>query len=142
VTEALRENKLSRGGEFTGHLIDFDWLESGDGLYSGAMYAADTVSRGMTFADRLDEVKLFPELLQNFTVRSIAKAKAYLNSELFKLQRHVIELPLREAGGRTVIRPSGTEPLVRVWGEVGDEGLLKSTVGELAQHIQAELKAA
>jgi phosphoglucosamine mutase len=142
VTEALRQHRLSRGGEFTGHLIDLDWLSSGDGLYSGAMYAADTVSRGMTFAERLDEVKLFPELMQGFVVSSVAKAKSYLDSEIYKLHRYVIEHELRESGGRTVIRASGTEPLVRVWGEASDAELLVRTVGELKTHIQSRLEAA
>lgn len=147
VTEALRAKQVAgmtvrRGGEFTGHLIDTDWLGSGDGLYMGAWYTADTVSRGMTFADRLDELQLYPERLRNFSVSSLARAKRFLASDTYKQHAQLILSDIAAAGGRAVVRISGTEAKVRVWVESPQAKHLDYAAQTLENYIKRQVELA
>ena len=108
-----------RGGEFSGHMIDTDWLGSGDGIRNAAWYAARVVSIGLTFADAYEDLPLWHEDLRAVRLPHGVSGK--------NIDRHPrMEAAKLEAAdmlgrdGRHLARPSGTEPLYRVWAEAID----------------------
>jgi phosphoglucosamine mutase len=132
VVEAMREHGLNLGGEQSGHIILTDFATTGDGLLAALQILA-VVRR----ADRpLSEVgRAFtpvPQRLQNVPVaRRIDLATPEITLLLDKERE-------RLAGrGRLVVRPSGTEPLIRVMVEAEDEGLL----GDILQSVSSAIEA-
>jgi phosphoglucosamine mutase len=122
----------TRGGEFTGHLIDIDHLSSGDGLYMGAWMAAQAVSEGITLADIYNGLVLWPEKMVNIHVDN---AEEKLADPLVKEAIQSIRDHLGQRG-RIIVRPSGTEPLVRVWAESRDENP-DTITSKISQILQA-----
>jgi len=116
VLEELVARGWQLGGEGSGHLLALDKHTTGDGIVS-ALLVLQTVSRsGRNLAQQLDGVTLFPQTLVNVRLQPGTDWKA--NLRLATVQAEVA----RELGdsGRVLIRPSGTEPLVRVMVEARD----------------------
>ncbi len=116
VLEELIARGWQLGGEGSGHLLSLDKHTTGDGIVS-ALLALQTVSRsGRSLADLVAEVTLFPQTLINMRLQPGADWQA--NPRLAQAQAEVT----RELGdqGRVLIRPSGTEPLLRVMVEARD----------------------
>lgn len=141
VTRRLYElrnegSQYSRGGEFTGHIIDLDWLPSGDGLYTGAYYASQLAVRGMTITDTYHDLPLWAtyqiKLSHNRTPQQLAKIMEH--PELLKTLAHITD----EMGesGRHVVRPSGTEPIIRVFTQAPK----RENAENFAQRIAASLE--
>jgi phosphoglucosamine mutase len=122
----------TRGGEFTGHLIDLDHLSNGDGLYMGAWMAAQAVAEHITLADIHDELVLWPEKMVNIHVD---RAKERLENPSVKEAIQVEQEYLRTCG-RLIVRASGTEPVVRIWAESRDEDV-DAITGRITQILQA-----
>ena len=110
VLEALSARSWLLGGEGSGHLLALDKHTTGDGIVS-ALQVLQAISRsGRTLAQQLSEVTLFPQVLINVRLKPGQDWK--LNAALAEAQRSVTaELG---SSGRVLIRPSGTEPLLRV----------------------------
>ena len=116
VLEELVARGWQLGGEGSGHLLALDKHTTGDGIVS-ALLVLQTVSRsGRNLAQQLEGVTLFPQTLINVRLQPGTDWKA--NLRLATVQAEVA----RELGdsGRVLIRPSGTEPLVRVMVEARD----------------------
>jgi phosphoglucosamine mutase len=116
VLEELVERHWQLGGEGSGHLLALDCHTTGDGIVS-ALQVLQAVSRaGATLAELLREVVLFPQTLLN--VRLADGMDWRQNPQLAAMQDEVT----RELGdrGRVLIRPSGTEPVLRVMVECAD----------------------
>jgi phosphoglucosamine mutase len=116
VLEELSARGWLLGGEGSGHLLALDKHTTGDGIVS-ALQVLQAISRsGKTLAQQLNEVTLFPQVLINVRLQPGQDWK--LNAALSKAQQAVTA----ELGntGRVLIRPSGTEPLVRVMVEARD----------------------
>jgi len=129
---ASRGPGFTRGGEFTGHLIDLDHLSSGDGIYMGAWLAADLAARGMSLADVYEELSLWPENMINVRARGAAERLATPTfQEILNIERERLGNL-----GRIIVRVSGTEDLVRVWAEAKFEDVSAIT-SRLAQVLQA-----
>jgi phosphoglucosamine mutase len=110
VLEALAEGNLSLGGEQSGHVIFPDVATTGDGTLTG-LQVLDVVRRsGRTLADLADEsMTQLPQVLKNVRVTGVA-------AELVDAVAGEVAAVEAELGdhGRVLLRPSGTEPLVRV----------------------------
>src|SRR4051812_31986665 len=106
VLEALRERDWALGGEQSGHIIDRNFVPSGDGI-AAALLTLEALQGG-DLADRAAMEKL-PQKLVNVRVRD--KALAQDEAVLAAVERESAAL---EGTGRVLLRPSGTEPLVRV----------------------------
>jgi phosphoglucosamine mutase len=104
VLEALRREGGVLGGEQSGHIIWLDGHVTGDGLVA-ALLLCDAI-RGRTLAEAAAELPLYPQALRNVPVRS-KEIRPELRREIDSLN----------GGGRVVVRPSGTEPVVRVLAE-------------------------
>ena len=132
VLEELVARDWQLGGEGSGHLLALDKHTTGDGIVS-ALLVLQTVSRsGRALAELLEGVTLFPQTLVN--VRLEPGADWQQNALLAKVQAEVA----RELGdqGRVLIRPSGTEPLVRVMVEARDAEQARSCAERIAQTLR------
>jgi phosphoglucosamine mutase len=139
VTEALLKKQAAgghwtRGGEFTGHLVMTDWLSSGDGVRMAAWFAAFVSARNETFADVYTNQPMWPETMAK--VKFPGKGKDTIKQDtVVKAALAHAEKALGE-NGRIILRPSGTEPLVRVWAEGHDEDQIKQITQELTEVVR------
>src|SRR4051794_691882 len=132
VLEALRERGWALGGEQSGHIIDMGFVPSGDGIAS-ALLTLESLGDG-DLADRHAMEKL-PQTLVNVRVRDRG-AYAGAGDVLELVEREQAAL---EGRGRVLVRPSGTEPLVRVMVEAPTVEEAEGVCGRLVALVQAEL---
>ena len=116
VLEELEKRQWLLGGEGSGHLLALDRHTTGDGLISALQVLQACVRSGLSMAELLADVTLFPQTLLNVRLQPGQDWKA--NTRLDEAVRQV-EAELG-AGGRVLIRASGTEPLLRVMVEARD----------------------
>jgi phosphoglucosamine mutase len=133
VLEGLRQTGYKLGGEQSGHIIFPLVLATGDGLLAAVQTLRAVETSGKSLAEWCDEVELLPQALVNVSLNDKSKLeepdiKDYINSQSAAVAAN---------GGRILIRPSGTEPLVRVMVEApGAESIAK----EIAEHLEELLK--
>ena len=138
VLEEMRSNNYSLGGEQSGHIIFLDYNTTGDGLLTGIQLMS-VVKETKTRLSKLASVmKVMPQVLVNATV-NVEKKNDYLKDEI--IMAKINEIENHFAGkGRVLIRPSGTEPLVRVMIEGDNQDEINSYAEELAKLIEEKLK--
>jgi phosphoglucosamine mutase len=133
VLQLLKENGGVLGGETSGHILTLDRTTSGDAIVS-ALQVLDALARS---GQRLDEavagMRKVPQTTVNIKVTGGAALVADADVQRV-LERVRGEL---EGQGRVVLRPSGTEPLVRVTVEAADDALVQRLSGELADAVKA-----
>jgi phosphoglucosamine mutase len=132
VLEELSARGWLLGGEGSGHLLALDKHTTGDGIVS-ALQVLQAISRsGKTLAQQLSEVTLFPQVLINVRLQPSQDWKA--NKVLTETQLQVTA----ELGdtGRVLIRPSGTEPLVRVMVEARDAKQAQACAQRMADTLR------
>jgi phosphoglucosamine mutase len=133
VLEELERRGWLLGGEGSGHLLALDKHTTGDGLISALQILKACARSGKSMAQLLEGVNLYPQTLVNVRLQAGQDWKAA--RQLADVQR---ELEARLAGkGRILIRPSGTEPVVRVMVEAQDEAMARDGARVLAEAIQA-----
>jgi len=117
VLEAMNANGFTLGGEQSGHVIMSEYATTGDGVLTALHLAARMVRTGRTLADLASVVTRFPQVLVN--VGNVNKTRAGIDPEI----NAAVTKAARELGdkGRVLLRPSGTEPLVRVMVEAPTE---------------------
>lgn len=135
VLEKMVEEGAIIGGEQSGHIIFRQILPAGDGILTGLMLLRLMKETGKDLSELGQEYEPFPQLLVN--VRVGQKEKLASDSEV---QRAIKEWEEQLAGkGRIVVRPSGTEPLIRIMVEASEEELAKKAVDSLAEVISTRL---
>ncbi|ENH98063.1 phosphoglucosamine mutase [Gracilibacillus halophilus YIM-C55.5] len=110
VMEEMRRGGYNLGGEQSGHIIFLDHTTTGDGMLSALQLVNVMKETGRTLSDLASEMEKFPQVLQN--VRVVNKNEVMLNTTVQEKIEHV-EKEMGDSG-RVLVRPSGTEPLVRV----------------------------
>ncbi len=133
VLEELERRGWLLGGEGSGHLLALDKHTTGDGLVSALQVLNACMRSGKTLSQLLEPVRLFPQTLLNVRLQPGQDWKA--STQLAQAQREV-EAQLGETG-RILIRPSGTEPVLRVMVEAADEGLARASAQRLVEAVQA-----
>lgn len=134
VLECMREIGASLGGEQSGHVIFLDENTTGDGLLSALHLLQVMVETGKPLSELSKVMEVLPQALVNAKVAN-HKKEHYL--EYPEIAKAVEELTEKFAGeGRVLIRPSGTEPLVRVMIEGKDKKLIQEEAERLASLIQ------
>ncbi len=133
VLEAIEAGDYAVGGEQSGHIIYRHLATTGDGLLAGVRLAAHVRSTGRSLADLAGEVMTsYPQVLVNVTV---ADRHPRVATEL------AVEIAAAEAlldgEGRILVRPSGTEPLIRVMVEAATQKLAETTADHLAGIVLA-----
>jgi phosphoglucosamine mutase len=128
VLEELTARGWLFGGEGSGHLLALDKHTTGDGIVSALQVLQAVHRSGRSLADLLDGVALFPQTLLNVRLSDGADWRS--NGALAAAQEAVV----RELGdqGRVLIRPSGTEPLLRVMVEARDASQARACAERLA----------
>lgn len=131
VLEVLHQRGWLLGGEGSGHLLALDKHSTGDGLISALAVLQACVTSEKTMADLLQDLQLFPQALVNVPVTPGQKWQA---SAAFDAALGQAQLQLGSTG-RVLIRPSGTEPLVRVMVEARDADVAQSLADTLAARL-------
>lgn len=132
VLEEMLANDYSFGGEQSGHIIFLNHSTSGDGMLTAIQLLDIMKESGKTLADLADGMTSYPQLLRNVTV---ADKEAILQNERVKEAIERVEEELGE-NGRVLVRPSGTEALVRVMVEAETGELCENYVSELVDVIE------
>jgi phosphoglucosamine mutase len=133
VVEAMRARGLNLGGEQSGHIVMTDYATTGDGLIAGLQFLAEMVRTGKPASVLARNFEPVPQLLQN--VR-FAPGQTPLEADPVRAAIAAGEAKLG-AGGRLLIRKSGTEPLIRVMAEAEDETLMADVVAEIVTAVRA-----
>ncbi len=133
VLEELERRGWLLGGEGSGHLLALDKHTTGDGLISALQVLQATVRSGKTLSQLLEDVTLFPQTLINVKLSAgqDLKTNTHLASESERIEAELA------GSGRILIRPSGTEPVVRVMVEARDAKQARSSAERLAQAVRA-----
>ena len=133
VMQLLREHAGVLGGETSGHILCLDRVSTGDAIVSALQVLEALARSGRTLAESADGMRKVPQKTVN--VRA-AGGKALVADAAVQavLARVSAEL---EGLGRVVLRPSGTEPLVRVTVEAADADLVTRLAGELADAVRS-----
>ncbi|WP_332655274.1 phosphoglucosamine mutase [Brevundimonas sp.] len=132
VMERMREGGFNLGGEQSGHIILHDYATTGDGLMSALQVLAVLVESGRPMSELARQFDTVPQKLEN--VRYTAGKP--LDDP--KVKAAIAEAEARLAGvGRLLVRPSGTEKLIRVMAEGDDAKLVKSVVADVVAAVKA-----
>ncbi|MDF2673937.1 MAG: phosphoglucosamine mutase [Clostridiales bacterium] len=134
VLEEMLKSGYKIGGEQSGHIIFLDYNTTGDGLITAIKLASVIRKSGKTISEHAASMKEFPQVLVNAKVSN--EKKDYYNTDKTILDEiEKIEKEL-EGKGRVLIRPSGTEPLVRVMLEGENQDEIDKMAHELAALIE------
>ncbi|MGI8392952.1 phosphoglucosamine mutase [Leucobacter sp. W1038] len=135
VLEKLNAHGYSLGGEQSGHVIMSDYATTGDGILTGLHLAAEIVRTGKTIAELAGCMTVYPQVLVN--VRGVDRSKVSADDVL---QRAVTQAEIAlEGRGRVLLRPSGTEPVVRVMVEAESESQAQELADDLAEIVRTRL---
>lgn len=130
VVEHMRAHGYNVGGEQSGHIVLSDFSTTGDGLIAALQVLAEVVRTGRPVSEVCRMFEPVPQVLKNVRYGSGKPL------ELKPVKEAIAAAETRLGGsGRLVIRPSGTEPLIRVMAEGDDAGLVSSIVDELCSVI-------
>ena len=135
VVAEMRKNDYNFGGEQSGHMIFLDYNTTGDGMLSGIQLLNVMKQTGKKLSELADEVTIYPQKLVNIRVTDkngamevpaikavVEQAEAEMNGE-----------------GRILVRPSGTEPLLRVMAEAPTQEKVDYYVDKIAEVVRAEI---
>lgn len=142
VMSRMLENGWELGGETSGHIICLDKCTTGDGIVAALQIVQAMVRAGCSLAELAGGMDVYPQTIMNVPV---AGANGGQGFDAFANES--IESAVREAEsalggrGRVVLRPSGTEPVVRVMVEGMDAELVKRLVAQLADVVRSEAAA-
>lgn len=134
VLERMLETGCVIGGEQSGHIIFAEHTTTGDGILSSLQLMEALLASGKTMAQLSEEVKIYPQVLVNAKICNDFK-KTYQKDPEVAAEIDAVEKAM-EGTGRLLIRPSGTEPLVRVMLEGNDTEEIRPMAEHLAQLIE------
>ena len=138
VLENMLENGYNLGGEQSGHIIFLDYNPTGDGILTSLMLTEILLKTKKKASELASVITIYPQVLVNAKV-SGDKKYSYMEDEVIKAKIEEIEKEFADSG-RVLIRPSGTEPLVRVMIEGENQEVLDKRAHELADLIEERLK--
>ena len=138
VLEEMLENDYNLGGEQSGHIIMLDYNPTGDGILTSLMLIKIILENQLPVSKLCDIIQIYPQVLINAKVDA---NKKYDYDKDEEIQKEIQKLEKEFSGnGRVLIRPSGTEPLVRVMIEGEEQGYIKAKAETLAKLIEQKLK--
>ena len=131
VVEHMRKHGYNVGGEQSGHIVLSDFTTTGDGLISALQILSAVVTSGRPVSEVCHRFDPLPQILQNVRY---AEGAPLEDARVLK----AIEGGKKKLGstGRLVIRPSGTEPVIRVMAEGDDKSLVGAVVGDIVEAVR------
>ena len=132
VVEKMRALGCNLGGEQSGHIILSDYATTGDGLIAALQVLAAIVETGKRASEVCRLFEPVPQLLRNVRFGQGGRSNRAAVQAGHRRGRSAAR-----SGGRLVIRPSGTEPVIRVMAQGEDEKLLASVVDDICEAILA-----
>ncbi|WP_017754727.1 phosphoglucosamine mutase [Calidifontibacillus oryziterrae] len=135
VMEEMRNSGYNLGGEQSGHIIFLDYITTGDGMLSAIQLVNIMKSTNKKLSELANEVEKFPQILKNVRVkeRTLADANTKIQSVIAEVEQEMGE------NGRLLVRPSGTEPLIRVMAEAQTKELCEYYVDKVVKVVEEEL---
>ena len=137
VVEEMRKSGYNLGGEQSGHVVIMDHNTTGDGQLTGVQLTKIMQETGKKLSELAAEVTIYPQKLVNIRVENSMKDKAM---EVPAIREIIEKMEAEMAGnGRILVRPSGTEPLLRVMAEAPTNEEVDYYVDTIAAVVQAEI---
>jgi len=137
VLEEMLKNDYNLGGEQSGHIIMLDYNPTGDGILTSLMLIQILLEKNIKTSELCNTITKYPQTLINVKVEN-SKKTLYLENKEIQEKIQSIEKEFKD-NGRVIIRPSGTEPLIRVMIEGQDEQIISQRAKELANLIKIKL---
>ncbi len=136
VVEHMRKHGFNVGGEQSGHIVLSDFITTGDGLVAALQVLSVVVGTGRPVSEVCRRFEALPQFLQNIpyangTPLEHDAVRSAIDAGKARLGR----------GGRLVIRPSGTEPVIRVMAEGDNEDIVHQVVGDIAEAVRRAAQA-
>ena len=139
IHRALIDKGWTLGGETSGHLLALDRTSTGDGIVSALVVLELMATSGKSLKELRQGMDKFPQVMINVPVSPLGQKKL---NESQSIRQAVGEVEAELNGkGRVILRPSGTEPLVRVTLEGADQSQVESLAEQLADTVRSELGA-
>ena len=135
VLETLNERGLNLGGEQSGHVIMSDFATTGDGILTGLQLVAEIARTGRSLAELASVMTVYPQIMVN--VKGVDH-HGLKSDEVIAAAVKAAEDRLGD-GGRVLLRPSGTEPLVRVMVEAEEQSVADEIANSLAAVVRERL---
>ncbi|MBS8267008.1 phosphoglucosamine mutase [Mesobacillus boroniphilus] len=135
VVEEMKKNGYNLGGEQSGHIIFLDYNTTGDGLLTGLQLANIMKATNKPLSELAGEMKKYPQVLVNIRVTDKYHVT---DNEKVKAVIEQVEAEMN-GNGRILVRPSGTEPLVRVMAEAATAELCEEYVRQIAVVVEEEM---
>ncbi len=132
VVEQMRQRGWNLGGEQSGHIILSDYTTTGDGLVTALQVLSVVVERDAPVSEVCNRFDRVPQFLENVRTNGGAPLENVAVKEIIERTRHRLG-----NAGRLLIRPSGTEPVIRVMGEGDDSHLIQSAISEVVEALRA-----
>ena len=137
VVEEMRKSGYNLGGERSGHVVIMDYNTTGDGQLTGVQLTKIMQETGKKLSELAAEVTIYPQKLVNIRVENSMKDKAM---EVPAIREIIEKMEAEMAGnGRILVRPSGTEPLLRVMAEAPTHEEVDYYVDTIAAVVQSEI---
>ena len=138
VLEKMLKEGYNLGGEQSGHIILLDYNPTGDGILTSIMLIQAVLESNKKASELVDIIKIYPQVLVNAKVDS---DKKYDYDKVPEIQEAIKKLEKEfDGNGRILIRPSGTEPLVRVMIEGENQQEITKKAKEMAKLIEENMK--
>ena len=138
VLEKMLKEDYNLGGEQSGHIILLDYNPTGDGILTSVMLIQAVLESNKKASELADIIKIYPQVLVNAKVDS---DKKYDYDKVLEIQEAIKKLEKEfDGNGRILIRPSGTEPLVRVMIEGENQQEITKKAKEMAKLIEENMK--
>ncbi len=133
VHQLLKKNNWSLGGESSGHILNLDLATTGDGIVSALMVLMVMINEGKSLKELASQIPLYPQVLINITIENAKQIAKHPD-----LIKHAQEIDMKLGNsGRTLIRASGTQPMLRVMVEAQDKNLAETYAKELTQTVNS-----
>lgn len=133
ILERMLEKGYTLGGEASGHIIFSQYMNTGDGQLSALRVLEIMAETGKSLGAMASVMDIYPQAMENLKVTKEERARYDGNEQVEAYVREQQEL--LGDGGRILVRPSGTEPLIRVMAEGKDQGEIQNLVERIAARI-------
>ena len=136
VLELMQKEGMVLGGEQSGHIIFLDYMTTGDGELSALQFLSILIQSGKKASELASLIEHYPQVLKNVRVTANEQKTAIMASDALKNAVAEAEKKL-DGKGRVLLRPSGTEPLIRVMVEAEEMSMAETVTNDLVSTVES-----